>query len=129
MKDEVRIGPFVFEHASGERGMTVSDGNEALGWCEIVTDEEWDAFVTAASSIAPVDEDAKRPADGGLVTRGAARALMEDWAQGRRSHINELMAMEVDVDHRQATLVAVAQADAQEVVKWAAVYQALGSGA
>jgi len=62
-------------------------------------------------------------------TREEALRQALNWAEGRLSHLNEMMAMENshgdgEVD-RQKTLVATAQADAAEVAKWAALASAL----
>lgn len=61
------------------------------------------------------------------MTAGKARVVMLEWAEGRRSHTNVMLEMEagVEAENRVQTLAAIAAADAQEVVKWAAVYQAL----
>lgn len=49
--DELTIGPFSFSY---ERpGMTVVKGEEAIGYCEIVTREEWDEFVAAVCPPPP----------------------------------------------------------------------------
>lgn len=49
---------------------------------------------------------------------------MLDWAEGRLSHTNMLMQVEGALARPQ-TLAAIEAADAQEVVKWSAVAQAL----
>lgn len=56
-----------------------------------------------------------------------ARDLALDYAEGRRSNQNLMLEVEASVEHRPQTLVAVAQADAAEVVKWAAIAQMLDS--
>lgn len=60
------------------------------------------------------------------LTAGAALENAIEWATGRRSHLNVMMEVEGLVEHRPQTLAACAQADAAEVVKWAALAQALG---
>lgn len=48
-----------------------------------------------------------------------------DWAEGRRSHINEFLTVEPGPESRPQTLAALAQADAAEVVKWTAIARVL----
>jgi len=54
----------------------------------------------------------------------ALRKEMSEWVDGRLSHMNEFIAVEGDPGARQATLVAVAQADAAEVQSLSAAIQA-----
>lgn len=62
------------------------------------------------------------------MTAADALANALDWAEGRRSWWNEMLTAEASLDHRPQTLAAIAQADASEVVKWAALAQALLAG-
>jgi hypothetical protein len=59
------------------------------------------------------------------MTSQEAMMLALDWAEGRRSHWNEMLTAEASFDHRPQTLAAIAQADAAEVVKWTAIATAL----
>lgn len=64
-------------------------------------------------------------------TAEQARELARAWANGRRSHWNEILDMEPRDsmgpigDARQRSVVNCAEADAAEVAKWAALAQAL----
>lgn len=60
-----------------------------------------------------------------VTTSKEAREEMLAWAGGHLSHQNEMMDVESDVDRRQQTLVAVAQADAAEAQRWAAIAASL----
>lgn len=67
-----------------------------------------------------------------VTTREQAIQRALDWAEGRLSHINTFMEVEgrssslgVEGDERQRTLAWCEMADAQEVVKWAALAQVL----
>ena len=51
-------------------------------------------------------------------------ALMLDWAEGRRSHINTILGMS---DDRPGEIAAIARADAAEVEKHASVVRALAA--
>lgn len=51
--------------------------------------------------------------------------LARAWACGERSHHNLFLELEAGPEQRVQTLVAVAQADAAEVVKYSALAQAL----
>lgn len=64
------------------------------------------------------------------MTREEALGLALEWAEGRRSHLNEFMSAEPAHElggplNRPQTLALVAQADAAEAMKWAAVAQAI----
>lgn len=48
IEDEIQIGPILFEWE--RNGMTVSIGEEAVGYCEFVSEDNWKAFVQAAKS-------------------------------------------------------------------------------
>lgn len=63
------------------------------------------------------------------MTREQAVQHALDWAEGRLSHLNEMMGAENGVENRTLTLAHCAQADAAEVVKWSALAQALPSEA
>ena len=62
-----------------------------------------------------------------ITTSDEAMALAFDWAEGRRSHWNEMLAVEASFESRPQTLAAVAQADAAEVVKWTSISSALAA--
>lgn len=47
------------------------------------------------------------------------------WASGEKTHHNLFLQLEADPEHRVQTLLAIAQADAAEVVKYSALAQAL----
>lgn len=70
------------------------------------------------------------PTPRAVITRdrvdGLAEELLE-WAEGRRSHLNEFMSLEASPEDRQQTLVHVAQADAAEVQRLAAALSVLRS--
>lgn len=55
-----------------------------------------------------------------------AMGLALEWTSGRRSYINDFMRVEggAEAENRTQTLAHCAIADAQEVVKWAAIAQA-----
>ncbi len=59
------------------------------------------------------------------MTHDEALALALDWAEGRKSHWNEMLTAEVDFSRRPQTLAAISQADAYEVVRWSALASAL----
>lgn len=62
------------------------------------------------------------------MTSADALARAFDWAEGKLSHWNEMLTAEASFDHRPQTLAAIAQADAFEAMKWAAIAQALLAG-
>lgn len=56
-----------------------------------------------------------------------AAQLAKAWANGEFSHHNLFMEMEASPEDRVQTMVAVARADAAEVVKYSALAQALAN--
>ena len=63
------------------------------------------------------------------MTKSEALSLALDWAEGRRSHLNEMITAESRFDHRPSTLASCAAADAAEVVKWTALAAVLPTDA
>lgn len=59
------------------------------------------------------------------VTYAEAMQNALDWAEGRKSHCNEFLSVEPGAESRVQTLAALAQADAAEVMKWAAIARVL----
>lgn len=63
------------------------------------------------------------------MTADKAFSTALDWAEGRKSHWNEMLSAEASFDQRPQTLAAIVQADAAEVVKWTAIAAVLSSAA
>jgi hypothetical protein len=48
---EITVGPFTFSYE--KPGMTVATGEEAIGYCEMVTEGDWEQFAKVTGNVKP----------------------------------------------------------------------------